>query len=84
MPHPDAPPPASGAPKSADEPKSASLLQVAGAVFWSFFGIRKGSQLRQDAVTIKPLQVVVVTVLAAVIFMFVLIALVRLVVRNAG
>ena len=84
MPYPDAPPPpsAAGAPESVNPPKQASLLQVAGAVFWSFFGIRKGQHMRQDAVNIKPLQVVVVGVLLAVVFVFALIALVRFITRN--
>ena len=78
----DAPPPAAGTPESANAPKQATLLQVAGAVFWSFFGIRKGQHMRQDAVTIKPLQVVVVGVLLAVVLVFALIALVSFITRN--
>lgn len=81
---PDAPPtpPASVTPDNTVAPKQATLLQVARAVFWSFFGVRKGQQMQQDAVTIKPLQVVVVGVLLAVVFVFALIALVRFITRN--
>ena len=86
MPYPDAPPsssaPAAGAPESVKLPKQATLLQVAGAVFWSFFGIRKGQHMRQDAVTIKPLQGVVVGVLLAVVLVLALIGLVRFITRN--
>ena len=84
MPLPDTPPSATSTPGSANAPKQATLFQVAGAVFWSFFGIRKGKHMRQDAVTIKPLQVVVVGVLLAVVLVFALIALVSFITRNVN
>ena len=86
MPRPDAPtqsaPPESGTPANVVAPKEATLVQVAGAVLWSFFGIRKGQHMTQDAVTIKPLQVVVVGVILAVMLVFALIALVSFITRN--
>jgi DUF2970 family protein len=82
MPRPDAPPPPVGAPPSPGEPKQASLIQVAGAVFWSFFGVRKGKDMQKDAVTINPLQVIIVGVLFAAAIVFALLALVRYVTRN--
>ena len=78
------PPPAAGTPPGANAPKQATLVQVAGAVFWSFFGIRKGKHMRQDAVTIKPLQVVVVAVVLAIVFVFALIALASFITRNVS
>jgi hypothetical protein len=60
------------------------LLRVAGAVFWSFFGIRKGQHMRQDAVTIKPLQVVIVGALLAAAIVVALLAPVTFITRNAG
>jgi hypothetical protein len=65
------------------EPKAASMTQVVGAVFWSFFGVRKGKHMQQDAVTIKPLHVIVVGVVLAVALVFALLALVRFVTRGA-
>jgi hypothetical protein len=65
------------------EPKQASMGQVVHAVFWSFFGVRKGKHMQQDAVTMKPLQVIVVGVLFAVVLVFALLALVRFITRNA-
>ena len=59
--------------------KSASLLQVAGAVFWSFFGVRKGTAMSRDVGTIKLHHVVIVGVVLAAILVFSLIALVRLI-----
>ena len=68
---------------SSGTPTPASLLQVAGAVFWSFFGVRKGKDMQQDAVTIKPLPLVIVGVLAAAGLVLALVALVGFITRNA-
>ena len=70
-------------PTSQTEPKPASLRQVAGAVFWSFFGVRKGEHMQRDEMTIKPLQVIVVGVALAAVCVFALLALVQLVLRLA-
>jgi len=79
---PDAPDDAES-PAPSKEPKAATLLQVAGAVFWSFFGVRKGKAMQQDAVTIKPLQVIVVGVALAALIVLSLLALVRVVLHFA-
>jgi len=65
------------------EPRHASLLQVAGAVFWSFFGVRKGRHMQQD-MTIKPLHVVIVGLLSGLAFVLALVALVTYITRNAS
>jgi hypothetical protein len=59
------------------EPRKASMLQVAQAVFWSFLGIRKRNAHEQDAVTIKPVQVIVAGIIGAIIFVVSLVVLVR-------
>ena len=59
-------------------------MQVAGAVFWSFFGVRKGRHMLQDTATIKPLHVVIVGLLSGLAFVLALIALVTFITRNAG
>jgi hypothetical protein len=69
------------APKAA--PPAASLRRVAGAVFWSFFGVRKGKHMEQDAVTIKPLPLVIVGLLSALVFVLALIGLVTFITRHA-
>jgi len=79
---PDAVPEAMPAP--ADEPSKATLMQVAGAVFWSFFGVRKGRHMLQDATTIKPLHVVIVGVVAGLGFVLALLLLVRIILRSAS
>ena len=63
------------------EPRNATFLQVVGAVFWSFFGVRKGSAMSRDTVTIKPLHVIIVGVVLAAVLVFALIGLVRLITR---
>ena len=70
---PDAPP-----------PRQARLSEVFGAVFWSFFGVRKGHHMRKDGMTIRPHQVVIVGLAAGAIFVAVLLVIVRTVVRSAG
>lgn len=65
-------------------PRNASLLEVVGAVFGSFLGIRKGHAMRKDAVTIRPHQVILVGVVLAALFVVSLVVVVRLILRSAG
>jgi hypothetical protein len=58
-------------------PRKATPFEVAKAVFWSFLGIRKRAAHERDAVTIKPVQVIVAGLIGAVIFVLSLILLVR-------
>jgi len=79
----DPTPPADPAtPPARDEPRHASFAQAAGAVFWSFFGVRKGRDMREDAVKLKPQHVIVVGILSALIFVLALVALVRFITRG--
>jgi len=59
-------------------------MEVLGAVFWSFFGVRKGKAMQRDSVTIRPHQVVIVGLLAGAAFVATLLLIVRLVVTLAG
>jgi hypothetical protein len=61
-------------------PQSATFLQVVEAVFWSFFGVRKGRDMSRDVGTIKPQHVIIVGVLLAALFVLTLIGIVRLIV----
>jgi hypothetical protein len=63
------------------KPAGATPLQVAKTVFWSFFGIRKRAAHEQDAVTLKPLQVIVAGVIGAVIFVLSLVTLVHFITK---
>ncbi len=60
--------------------KKASPLQVAKAVFWSFFGIRKRRDYETDSVQIKPHQVIVAGLIGAAVLVLSLILLVHFVV----
>jgi len=62
-------------------PRKASALQVAKAVFWSFLGIRKRAAHEHDAVTIKPVQVIVAGIIGAAILVGSLLALVTFITR---
>ena len=77
------PPPASRPPDPTPPRRPATLREIVGAVFWSFFGVRKGNAMRQDLVTIKPHQVIIVGILVAAGLVVALLILVRLITRNA-
>jgi hypothetical protein len=64
-------------------PRTATFRQVARAVFWSFFGVRKGRDMQQDTVTLKPLHVVIVGLLSGLVFVLALVALVTFITRSA-
>ena len=74
-PPPDEPPPPA---------RPATLREVVGAVFWSFFGVRKGNAMRRDAVAIRPHQVIIVGVVLAALLVVLLLTLVRVILRSAG
>ena len=63
------------------KPVSATPLQVAKAVFWSFFGIRRRAAYEKDAVSLKPAQVIVAGIIGAVILVLSLITLVHFIIR---
>jgi hypothetical protein len=71
-------------PPSAAAPRQARLGDVVRAVFWSFFGVRKGRDMRADAASIRPHQVIIVGVALGAAFVLALILVVRLVLRAAG
>lgn len=60
--------------------RKASPLQVAKAVFWSFFGIRKRRDYETDSVQIKPHQVIVAGLIGAAVLVLSLILLVHYVI----
>jgi hypothetical protein len=67
-----------------DVPREAGILDVARAVFWSFLGIRKRSAHEKDAVTIKPVQVIIAGIIGALVFVLALVVLVTFITRSAG
>ena len=74
----------SSPPDDEPPPRQASLREVVGVVFSSFLGIRKGKAMRQDAVVIRPHQVIIVGIVLAVVFVLTLVFVVRMILRAAG
>jgi len=60
--------------------RKASFRATLKAVLWSFFGVRKKSGYEQDAAQLNPVHVVIAGVLAAVIFVVILLSVVKMVV----
>lgn len=59
----------------------ATPLQVAKAVFWSFFGIRRRAEYEKDAVALKPAQVIVAGIIGAMLLVLSLVTLVQFIIR---
>jgi hypothetical protein len=51
------------------------------AVFWSFFGVRKGADYAADSTRLKPHHVIIAGLASAVVFVLVLLTIVQLVTR---
>ena len=60
-------------------PPKASFAQVAKAVFWSFFGVRRKKDYESDSVSISPVQVIAAGLIGAALFVLTLIMVVKLV-----
>ena len=59
------------------EPKRASLLQVAKAVFWSFFGVRKRKHYEEDSANLNPVYLIIAGLIGAALFIGTLVMVVR-------
>ena len=62
--------------------KKNNFLRTVIAVLWSFIGIRKSSGFQEDIANIKPLQLLAVGVVMALMFVIGLIVVVNLVVAS--
>src|SRR5205085_767602 len=62
--------------------RAAGPLQIASAVFWGFFGVRKQQKLVQDVTTIKPHHIVIAAIIGAALFVMLLLVIVRPVVAT--
>lgn len=77
------PDPAPQPPPNLSEPaRHAGFGQVAAAVFWSFFGIRRKAAGERDMVTIKPAHVIIAGLLGAAILVGALIVLVTIITHH--
>lgn len=60
--------------------RKASFGATVKAVLWSFFGVRKKSGYEKDAAQLNPMHVVIAGVIAAAIFVVILLSVVKMVV----
>ena len=58
-------------------PQQGSLWATVKAVAWSFLGVRRSSDFQSDIGRLKPYHVIAVGLVAAVLFVLILIALVK-------
>ena len=57
------------------------MMNAFKAVFWSFFGVRKGADYEADSRRLKPHHVIIAGLASAVVFVLVLLTIVQLVTR---
>jgi amino acid transporter len=62
--------------------RKASFGATLRAVFWSFFGVRKGRDYAHDAANLNPVHVIVAALIGVAIFIGVLVLLVRIAVAQ--
>jgi hypothetical protein len=62
-------------------PRRASFLRTVKAVAWSFLGIRKHSEFRDDVGRLNPVHIIVVALLGVALFVGALVLLVNWVAR---
>jgi len=62
---------------SGNSPRRATPLQAAKAVFWAFFGVRRGKD--HASVRLTPLQIIAAGVIGAVLFVLTILSVVRIV-----
>jgi amino acid transporter len=63
-------------------PPKASFLRTIKAVAWSFIGIRKNSEYREDLSRLNPLHVIVIGIAGVLLFVLLLVVLVNWVVAK--
>jgi hypothetical protein len=62
--------------------RRASFGKTMKAVFWSFFGVRKGKDYEHDAVHLNPVHVIIAALIGVLVFIGVLITVVRIAVSK--
>ena len=62
--------------------RKGSFVQTLRAVAWSFFGVRKGADYERDVDKLNPVHVVIAGVIAAIIFIVLLLVLVSWVIGS--
>ena len=62
--------------------RKASFGATMKAVFWSFFGVRKGRDHARDVATLNPVHVIIAALIGVAVFIGVLLMLVRIAVAQ--
>jgi hypothetical protein len=62
--------------------RPASFLQTVKAIAWAFFGVRRGADYEKDVAKLNPVHVIIAGVMAAVLFVLVLVLLVQWVIGS--
>jgi len=57
------------------------IIDAFKAVFWSFFGVRKGADYEADTKRLKPQHVVAAGIVSALVFVLVLFGIVKLITK---
>lgn len=57
------------------------MFRAFKAVFWGFFGVRKGIEYDHDSVALTPVQVIIAGLVSALVFIFSILLLVYFVTR---
>ena len=65
-----------------EPPREARFLHVMGAVFWSFFGVRKRASGERDSVSIKPVHVILAGLFGAAMLVAAVATLVHFIVNR--
>ena len=63
--------------------RKASFLQTMRAIFWSFFGVRKGQHSIDDETNLNPVHVVIAGLLGALMLIVVLLIIVKIVLAQS-
>ncbi len=67
------------------EPKpKAGFFAIAGAIFWSFLGIRRRQDYESDTVSISLKQVIIAGVIGGILFVVGIVVLVKVILANIG
>lgn len=64
---------------AADRPRKATLLQVVRMLLWAFAGIRKREE--HDKIEVRPVQVIIIGIIAGAIFVGTIVSVVQLITR---
>jgi hypothetical protein len=69
---------------ASDGKEPATLGAAVKTIVWSFFGVRRRAHHEAETVRVKPGHLIVAGIMAAALFVVVLVTLARFVVRSAG